>query len=114
MDEDQAALDVLGVSYNDLGIGIAKSWNFPDSLIAGMKKIEGDKTIQPSTDVDRMNVAVNMANDLCPVASVTDAKTRTKHCKKSQRAIRVSWTLPKKNFPPPWHLACRSLPNVQN
>lgn len=77
MDEDQASLDVLGISYNELGIGIAKSWNFPDSLIAGMKKIEGDKAIQPSADVDRMNVAVNMANDLCPIASVTDAQART-------------------------------------
>ena len=38
LDEDHAALKVLGVSYNELGIGIAKTWNFPERLIAGMQK----------------------------------------------------------------------------
>ncbi|HUX89707.1 MAG TPA: HDOD domain-containing protein [Gallionellaceae bacterium] len=77
MDEDQASLEVLGVSYNDLGIEIAKSWNFPESLIAGMKKIRGDNAIEPSASVERLNVAVNMANDLCAIASETDATART-------------------------------------
>lgn len=77
VDEDQASLEVLGVSYNDLGIEIAKSWNFPDSLIAGMKKIKGDNAIEPSATVERMNVAVNMANDLCAIASETDSAART-------------------------------------
>ncbi len=74
VDEDHAAMKVLGVSYNELGIGIAKTWNFPDRLIAGMQKIKGNKVTMPSGDVGRMRVTVNMANELCSIATVSDPK----------------------------------------
>jgi HD-like signal output (HDOD) protein len=35
MTEDQAAIQVLGISYHELGIGMAKQWNFPDRLVQG-------------------------------------------------------------------------------
>ena len=76
VDEDQAALEVLGISYNELGIGIAKSWNFPDSLVAGMRKIHGDKSIEPEDNIARLSVAVNMANELSSLASNTDPKAK--------------------------------------
>lgn len=76
VDEDQAALEVLGISYNELGIGIARSWNFPESLIEGMQKIRGDKALAPEDNIGRLNVAVNMANELCSVAATTDPKAK--------------------------------------
>lgn len=72
LDEEKAALKVLGVSYNDLGVGIAKTWNFPERLIAGMQKLKGDKIRMPGSDTGRMSVTVNMANDLCAIATVND------------------------------------------
>lgn len=72
LDEDRAAMKVLGVSYNDLGIGIAKTWSFPARLIAGMQKLQGEKIRMPSSDTGRMSVTVNMANDLCAIATVKD------------------------------------------
>ena len=72
LDEDRAAMKVLGVSYNDLGIGIAKTWNFPARLIAGMQKLQGEKIRMPSSDTGSMSVTVNMANDLCAIATVKD------------------------------------------
>lgn len=72
LDEDKAALKVLGVSYNDLGIGIAKTWNFPDRLIAGMQKIQGDKIGMPTSDIGRISVTVNMANELCAIATANN------------------------------------------
>ena len=74
VDEDHAAMKVLGVSYNELGIGIAKTWNFPDRLIAGMQKIKGGKVTMPAGDIGRMSVTVNMANELCSIATVKDPK----------------------------------------
>ncbi|HQS57467.1 MAG: serine/threonine protein kinase [Gallionellales bacterium 35-53-114] len=74
VDEDHAAMKVLGVSYNELGIGIAKTWNFPDRLIAGMQKIKGSKVAMPAGDIGRMSVTVNMANELCSIATVSDPK----------------------------------------
>jgi eukaryotic-like serine/threonine-protein kinase len=74
VDEDHAAMKVLGVSYNELGIGIAKTWNFPDRLIAGMQKIKGGKIVMPAGDIGRLSVTVNMANELCAIATVSDPK----------------------------------------
>ena len=72
IDEDQAAIKVLGVSYNELGIGIAKTWNFPDRLIAGMQKLSEGKITAPTTDIGRIKITVNMASELCAIATVSD------------------------------------------
>ncbi len=72
IDEDQAAMKVLGVSYNELGIGIAKTWNFPDRLIAGMQKFSDEKITAPTTNIGQIKVTVNMASELCAIATVSD------------------------------------------
>ena len=72
IDEDQAAIKVLGASYNELGLGIAKTWNFPVRLIEGMQKIQGAKIAVPKNDIARLSVTVNMANELCAMAIVKD------------------------------------------
>jgi hypothetical protein len=88
IDEDQAANKVLGVSYNELGIGIAKTWNFPSRLIAGMQKIKGDKVRLPATETGRLSVTVNMANELCALATVSDPKDKKEALKKIQDRYR--------------------------
>lgn len=82
VDEEYAAMKVLGITYNELGIGIARTWNFPERLISGMQKISGDKIALPNSDVGRMNVTVNMANDLCAIATVSDPKGKNAALKK--------------------------------
>lgn len=82
IDEDAAALKVLGVSYNELGIGIAKTWNFPDRLITGIQKIKGGKVAMPGSDIGRISVTVNMANELCSIATVNDPKGKKEALKK--------------------------------
>ena len=76
VDEEAAAKEVLGISYNELGLGIARSWNFPDTLISGMQKLKGDKPLDPADNVARLSVAVNMANELCAIAALTDPKLK--------------------------------------
>lgn len=69
--EDKAARKVLGLTYNDLGIGIAKSWNFPDRLVAGMQKLSGDIK-KPRSELEQLTVTVNLANELCATAGATE------------------------------------------
>jgi eukaryotic-like serine/threonine-protein kinase len=76
MDEEHAAIKVLGLSYNDLGVGVAKSWNFPGRLVAGMQKLPADKVRKPASDTDQMCVTVNMANELCAISAVTDPRDK--------------------------------------
>lgn len=76
LDEELAAIKVLGLSYNDLGIGVAKSWNFPGRLLAGMQKLPAEKVRKPGSDADQLCVTVNMANELCAISAVTDPKDK--------------------------------------
>lgn len=76
--EEKAATQVLGISYADLGLGVARSWNFPPRLVAGMRKLGAGK-IQPlHGDVDYLAATVNLANELCEIASSTDAKDKSR------------------------------------
>lgn len=80
--EDQAALRVLGISYNQLGIGVAESWKFPPRLMAGMKKLSAEKVRKPHSELDQLSVNVNLANELCLISAITDAKEKSKELQK--------------------------------
>lgn len=92
--EEKATIKVLGVSYADLGLGVARSWNFPPRLVDGMRKL-GTGNIQPTHgDVDDLTVIVNLANELCEIASSTDARDKSQLlqdlAKRYESAIMVS------------------------
>ena len=92
--EDQAARKVLGVTYSDLGIGIAKSWNFPERLLAGMQKLAGEKIKKPRSELESLTVTVNLANELCAIAGNTSVTEKPKSLKqlskRYENAITVS------------------------
>ncbi|MDP3742811.1 MAG: HDOD domain-containing protein [Methylotenera sp.] len=92
--EDKASMQVLGIDYNELGIGIAKSWNFPPRLIAGMRKQIGAKIAKPHGELENLSVTVNLANELCAIANsgnVSDKPKALKHLsKRYENAISIS------------------------
>ena len=53
-DAKRAQLDVLGVSFETIGIEIAKQWNFPSSLTESMKHWDGSEKTVNRTDRRRM------------------------------------------------------------
>jgi hypothetical protein len=80
--EDQAAIRVLGLTYNQLGAGVADSWNFPSRLIAGMKKLPAERVKNPRNDLEQLSVTVNLANELCRVSVITDVKEKNTELQK--------------------------------
>jgi len=79
IDEQQASKQILGVSYSDLGIGITKSWNFPDSIIGSMEIIGSKQTKAAATEMDILKSIANYANELCAtVAEVNESKREEK------------------------------------
>src|SRR4051812_37840375 len=36
-DEERAARDVLGIGYHELGTGVGRAWNLPDTIVASMR-----------------------------------------------------------------------------
>ncbi|HNH24780.1 MAG TPA: protein kinase, partial [Accumulibacter sp.] len=63
--EDQAAVQILGVSYQDLGIAIAQSWGFPHSIVNSMRQLPDGKVRRPVNDEERLRVVAALANDIC-------------------------------------------------
>lgn len=68
MPEEQAAAQVLGISYRELGVGVARHWNFPDRLVEGMQSLKARDIVPPTTEVDKLRIAANLANDLYTTA----------------------------------------------
>src|SRR3569833_450884 len=66
--EDQAAAQVLGITYRELGTGVARHWNFPDKLGEGMQSLKARDISPPATDAEALKIAANLANDLYAAA----------------------------------------------
>ncbi|MBY0468193.1 MAG: protein kinase [Burkholderiaceae bacterium] len=63
--EESASVQVLGLSYEALGVGVAKSWGLPDSLQRCMRKPAGDPpTRTPEVSAERLRWLAMAANDL--------------------------------------------------
>ena len=92
--EDKAAGKVLGMPYHELGIGVARSWNFPSRLIAGMRKLPPDKVRPAQGELEQLTVTVNMAHELCEIAAYTDIKEKqrllSELSKRYEGAIKIS------------------------
>lgn len=68
MGEDDAASTVLGITYEDLGVGIAQSWHFPERIVSSMRKIGGEKVRKQETDIGVLRVLTNLSNELREIA----------------------------------------------
>ncbi|HEY5755918.1 MAG TPA: HDOD domain-containing protein, partial [Steroidobacter sp.] len=77
MPEDAAAERVLGISYRTLGVGMAREWNFPVRLIEGMETLSSREITSPDTDIQRLKIAANYANDLYNIALRTPASDKS-------------------------------------
>jgi serine/threonine protein kinase len=94
LSEDQASMRVLGMTYDQLGTGVAVNWNFPHRLVSGMKKLSAEKVRKPHSDLDQLNVTVNLANELCQISAITDVKQKSselhKLCTRYESAMHMS------------------------
>ncbi|MBI3478993.1 MAG: protein kinase [Nitrosomonadales bacterium] len=92
--EESAAIKVLGITLHELGLGVAQSWNFPPRLLAGMRKLSGDKIRPAHSDLDFLTVTVNLAHELCVIAGSDTAENKHqslgKLVKRYESAIKIS------------------------
>ena len=72
IDEQSASKNILGVSYSELGMGISKSWGFPESITNSMDVIRDVETKASENETDVFKSIANYANDLCVAAAQTD------------------------------------------
>ncbi len=63
--EDAAAGQVLGITFEELGIGIARTWGFPALIVNSMRKLPAGTVRKAATTDERMRVLSALSNELC-------------------------------------------------
>jgi serine/threonine protein kinase len=80
--ETQASQEVLGVSYEELGIGIASAWNFPSRIVHSLRKVTEDRVRKPNNDADKLRVISSLSSELSRIAANTPVEDRSKELKR--------------------------------
>jgi serine/threonine protein kinase len=63
--EDRASVEVLGLSYEQVGVGVAKVWGLPDGLRRAMSRPEGQPPMRAvGNDADRLRWCVAAAGEI--------------------------------------------------
>ncbi|MEK7736338.1 MAG: HDOD domain-containing protein, partial [Pseudomonadota bacterium] len=76
--EEVAVRQVLGLSFEELGIGIALSWGFPVSIVNSMRRLPQGSVRKPVTREESLRVVSGISNELCEVIADTSPEDRQK------------------------------------
>lgn len=71
-----ASAQVLGLSFEDLGMGIAKSWGFPQNIVASMRRLPPDEVRKPNTTEEALHLVAGYANEACELLAATPEDQR--------------------------------------
>ena len=93
--EEAAAVSVLGLSFEALGLGVAKSWGLPPSLQSCMRKPAGEPPARELNDATEklrwLSLAANQITDALLRSEPAQAKARvTEVAKRHARALGMS------------------------
>ncbi len=80
--EEAATIQVLGITFEDLGIGIAQSWGFPGLIVNSMRKLPAGNVRKANTSEDRMRILSAFSNELCTLVAEVEPARREKELRK--------------------------------
>lgn len=69
LSEELAEKAVLGLTYAELGMGIARIWNFPDKLVDSMQPPSSEHVRSPQGEVERLRVVAGLSHALMRIAT---------------------------------------------
>jgi len=72
----QAAASVLNLNFEEIGIGVAQAWHFPDKIIYSMRRLTLDGLAPPSPEDEFLRQIALLADDLCATVRVTSPEER--------------------------------------
>ena len=73
-----ASAQVLGISFEELGIGIAKNWGFPTAIVNSMRRLPDGEVRKPNTTEEALHVVSGFANEMCELLAATPPEQRGK------------------------------------
>jgi len=75
MTESAAAVSVLGLNFEDLGVGVAKAWGLPDGIQRCMRKPSGSPpATAPAVSTERIRWVALASNEIADVLLHSDPK----------------------------------------
>jgi len=80
--EEAATIQVLGISFEDMGVGIARTWGFPNLIVNSMRALPGGPVRKASSVEERMRVLADFSNTLCTMVSDVEPEQRQKELRK--------------------------------
>jgi serine/threonine protein kinase len=80
--EDAAAIQVLGINFEDLGIAIASTWGFPSLIVNSMRKLPAGQVRKANTSEERLRIISAFSNELCSMISEAEPEARQKEMRK--------------------------------
>ncbi|MDO8934060.1 MAG: HDOD domain-containing protein [Rhodocyclaceae bacterium] len=73
-----ASARVLGLSFEDLGIGIAKNWGFPTAIVNSMHQLPSGPIRKPATHDEMLRLVAGFSNEVCDLISACTPEDRNK------------------------------------
>ena len=78
IEEETAALAVLGVHYHQLGQAVAREWGFPKQIIDSMRPIDAEQLKNRGDRIDRLRIIANFSNRLTDALKQPSARQEQK------------------------------------
>lgn len=75
---EQASTHVLGLSFSELGIGIAQHWGFPPDIVSSLRPLPEGELRKPQTHEDLLRTVASFANELCDQISTSGEQGKDK------------------------------------
>lgn len=67
--EEQASIQVLGLSYEELGVAISRQWGFPPLIVGSQRRLESGPVRKAKGQEDRLRILAGFSCELCEVIS---------------------------------------------
>ncbi|MCK9284059.1 MAG: HDOD domain-containing protein [Rhodocyclaceae bacterium] len=93
-----ASAQVLGISFEDLGIGIARNWGFPPSIVNSMRKLPEGTIHKPATADETLRVIAGFSNELCDLVAGSKPEDRQRVLQAATDRFGASLQLSEKQF----------------
>jgi len=98
LDELAASRAILGISYQELGAGIAKAWKFPEKIVESMKTPPQGKVERAKNGDEMLRNLSSFSNTLCHIASTLEGEERNNALKGLLKRFDKSVPIPKKQL----------------
>ena len=71
-----ASRTVLGLSFDQLGVAVARHWNFPEAIVRGMHPLADGEIAAGGSDLERLWHCAAFARELCALARIEATEDR--------------------------------------